>query len=405
MSSHDITSSPALENQDKALAPPPVAAPEAKEAVSPAATETKVAVASQWQLMRWRFRKHKLAVISLWVIALFYFVALFAEFLAPVDPEKTAERYKNLSPRGLSFTDQNGKFSLRPGIYGMTGTRNPETLRVTYVADKTQWYPLYFFARGDKYKFWGLWETDRHLFGLGPNVDAAKAPLYLLGSDRLGRDMVSRIIYGTRVSLSTGLISVILSLLLGIALGGISGYYGGAIDNAIQRVIEFIRSMPTIPLWMALGAALPSSWSPLRVFFAITLILSLIAWTGLARVVRGRFLSLREEDFVMAARFSGASEARIIFRHMVPSFLSHIIASLTLAIPGIILFETALSFLGLGLRPPVISWGVLLQEAQNVQTVAISPWLLAPGVAVVVSVLAFNFLGDGLRDAADPYSR
>jgi peptide/nickel transport system permease protein len=217
--------------------------------------------------------------------------------------------------------------------------------------------------------------------------------------------MLSRIIYGTRISLTIGLISVIVSLVLGIALGGVSGYYGGMADNAIQRVIEFIRSMPQIPLWMALGAALPTGWSPLRVFFAITLVLALIEWTGLARVVRGRFLSLREEDFVMAARFSGASETRIIFRHMVPSFFSHIIASLSLSIPRIILFETSLSFLGLGLRPPIISWGVLLQEAQNVQTVALSPWLLAPGVAVVIAILAFNFLGDGLRDAADPYGR
>ena len=217
--------------------------------------------------------------------------------------------------------------------------------------------------------------------------------------------MFSRICYGARLSLSMGMVSVFLSLLLGIVLGGISGFYGGGIDNAIQRVIEFIRALPQIPLWMALGAALPNGWSPLRIFFAITLVLSLIEWTGLARVVRGRFLSLREEDFVMAARFSGASESRIIFRHMVPSFLSHIIASLSLSIPRIILFETALSFLGLGLRPPIISWGVLLQEAQNVQTVALSPWLLLPGLAVVLAILAFNFLGDGLRDAADPYGR
>ncbi|MGN6756945.1 MAG: ABC transporter permease, partial [Thermomicrobiales bacterium] len=216
---------------------------------------------------------------------------------------------------------------------------------------------------------------------------------------------LSRIVYGARISLSIGLISVFLSVILGIALGGVSGYYGGMADTAIQRTIEFIRSLPTIPIWMALAAALPPGWSPLKVYFGITVILSLIGWTGLARVVRGRFLAMREEDFVMAARFCGASEARIIFRHMAPSFLSHIIASLTLAIPGVILAETSLSFLGLGLRPPEISWGVLLQEAQNIQTVALSPWLLLPGVAVIIVVLASNFLGDGLRDAADPYSR
>ena len=389
-------------DEDLAL-PKHEVAPHQEDVLGPAATETKVAVASQWQLMRWKFRRHKLAVISLWIIALLYAVALFVEFLAPADPDKAAERYKYLSPRGLTFQDQNGDFSLRPGVYGLVGTRNPETLRVTYVSDKTQWYPLRFFVRGDEYKFWGLIESDRHLFGLGP--EATEAPFYLLGSDRLGRDMLSRIIYGTRISLSIGLLSVAASLVFGILLGGISGYFGGAVDNTVQRIIEFVRSLPQIPIWLAIAAALPTGWGSIRIFFVITLILSLLSWTGLARVVRGRFLSLREEDFVLAARFSGASEGRIIFRHMVPSFLSHIIATLTLAIPQIILFETALSFLGLGLRPPAISWGVLLQEAQNVQTVALSPWLLAPGIVVVVAVLAFNFMGDGMRDAADPYSR
>ena len=376
-----------------------------QEPLEPVAAESKRAIASQWQLMRWKFRKHRLAVISLWILALLYVVAIGAEFLAPSDPEKVAERYKYLAPQGLNFTDQNGNFSLRPGVYGLASTRNPETLRVSYTADKTKWYPVYLFPKGDEYKMWGFIPLERHLFGLGPEAATAQAPLFLLGSDRLGRDMLSRIIYGTRISLSIGLISVIVSLIFGIALGGVSGYYGGGVDNAVQRVIEFIRSLPQIPIWLAIAAALPGGWSSIRIFFIITLILSLLSWTGLARVVRGRFLSLREEDFVMAARFAGASEARIIFRHMVPSFLSHIIATLSLAIPQIIIFETALSFLGLGLRPPAISWGVLLQEAQNVQTVAISPWLLLPGVVVVVAVLAFNFLGDGLRDAADPYSR
>ncbi|MCB0141068.1 MAG: ABC transporter permease, partial [Caldilineaceae bacterium] len=229
------------------------------------------------------------------------------------------------------------------------------------------------------------------------------APMYLLGADRLGRDLLSRLIYGTRISMTIGLVGVALSFVLGILLGGISGFYGGAIDNLIQRVIEFIRSIPSVPLWMALAAAVPSDWSPLRIYFMITIILSLIGWTGLARVVRGRFLAMRTEDFVMAARLDGSNELRTIWKHMVPSFFSHIIASLTLAVPGMIIAETALSFLGLGLRPPVVSWGVLLQEAQNIRSVATAPWLLIPGLAVVVTVLALNFLGDGLRDAADPY--
>ncbi len=395
--SQDVTALP--ETPD--LLPP--AAPAVHDAAAPAATETKVSVASQWQLMRWRFKKHKLAVVSMWIIAFFCVIGIFCEFIAPGDPDKDQELYKYVRPQGISFFDQGHHFHIIPGVYGLSRTRNPETLRFTYVADTTQWHQLGFFTRGDPYKFWGAWQTDVHLFGM---KDAAPdTPFFLLGTDRLGRDMLSRIVYGTRISLSIGIISVIASLILGILLGGISGFYGGAVDGAIQRVIEFVRSLPQIPLWLALGASLPPGWSSVKIYFAITLVLAMIEWTGLARVVRGRFLALREEDFVMAARFSGASEGRIIFRHMVPSFLSHIIASLTLAIPRIILFETTLSFLGLGLRPPTVSWGVLLQEAQNIQTVALSPWLLLPAGAVVITILAFNFMGDGLRDAADPYGR
>jgi peptide/nickel transport system permease protein len=272
---------------------------------------------------------------------------------------------------------------------------------VVFEPDYEAIYPIYFFVKGTPYELWGLFEMDRHLFGL----QDPEGIYFALGADRMGRDMFSRIAYGTRISMSVGLIGVFLSLVLGILLGGISGYYGGVIDTIIQRIIEFIRSIPTVPLWMALSAAIPQDWPPLRVYFGITVILSFISWTGMARVVRGRFLSLRGEDFVMAASLAGASELRIIVRHMVPSFLSHIIASLTLGIPGMILSETSLSFLGLGLRPPVISWGVLLQESQNLRAVASAPWLMIPGLAVVLAVLAFNFIGDGMRDAADPYVR
>lgn len=274
---------------------------------------------------------------------------------------------------------------------------------MTYTTDSTQWYPIRLFAQGAPYKLWGIIPSNVHLVGLG-RQNSSQA-FFLLGTDKLGRDMASRIVYAARISLSVGLIGVALSLILGVSLGGISGYYGGVADMIIQRVIEFIRSMPTIPLWLALSAALPPTWPPLYIYFGITVILSLLNWTRLAREVRGRFSQLRNEDFVMAARFAGAGERRIIFRHMVPSFTSHLIAIATLAIPGMILGETALSFLGLGLRSPVISWGVLLQDAQNVQDVALYPWLLLPGASVVIVILAFNFMGDGLRDAADPYAR
>jgi peptide/nickel transport system permease protein len=386
--------------QHEAVAQPLTGAPPvARPAAEP---EPAVSVASQWQLMWWRFRKHRLAMVGGVVTIAIYLVALFAEFLAPFDPEAYSARYTYAPPQRLHFFDRTESgIVFRPHVYGYRVTLDEQALRRTFAIDESTRYDVRLLATGAPYRLFGLIPMDVHL--LGP-VER-DAPMFLLGTDRVGHDLLSRLIYGTRISMSIGLVGVTLSLVLGILLGGISGYYGGAIDNVIQRVIEFLRSIPHIPLWMGLAAALPPHWPPLRIYFGITVILSLIGWTGLARVVRSRFLSLREEDFVMAARLDGAGELRIIMRHMVPTFLSHIIASVTLAIPGMILAETALSFLGLGLRPPVTSWGVLLQEAQNVRAVATAPWLLLPGLAVVTAVLAINFLGDGLRDAADPYSR
>jgi len=356
-------------------------------------------VASQWRLMWWRFRSHRLALLSGTVLLLFYFVAVFVEPIAPYLPGTYSAKYTYAPPQRIHLF-HNGRY-VGPYSFGLTQEIEPEALRRVFAEDTSIRIPLGFFVRGDTYELWGLFESDIHLFG---PVDRAQV-VHLFGADRLGRDVLSRMIYGTRISLSIGLVGVALSFVLGTVLGGISGYYGGVVDEMIQRVIEFIRSIPTIPLWMALAAAVPTNWPPLRIYFAITLILSLIAWTGLARSVRGRFLSLREEDFVICARLDNASEMRVILRHMVPSFASHMIASLTLSIPNMILSETSLSFLGLGLQPPVVSWGVLLQEAQNIRAVSSAPWLLLPSVLVILTVLTLNFFGDGLRDAADPYSR
>jgi peptide/nickel transport system permease protein len=365
--------------------------------------EEQIAIATPRQLMWWKFRKHRLAMVSSVVLIILYLIAIFADFLSPVDPNVYDARYKFVPPMVITFLDTNGNLTLQPGVNGLIMNRDPDTLRITYETDPDVRYPIKFFVKGYPYKLFGFIKTDIHLFGL--SAEAEGQPVALLGTDRLGRDMFARVTHGAQISLSIGLVSVFLSVTLGIILGGISGYYGGTVDNLIQRVIEFIRSIPTLPLWMALSAALPTDLPQTTRYFAITIILSIIGWTGLARQVRGRFLALRTEDFVLAARLCGAKDLRIILRHMVPSFTSHIIASLTLSIPGIILAETALSFLGLGLRQPVISWGVLLQEAQNIRTVALAPWLLLPGLAVVIAVLAFNFLGDGLRDAADPFNR
>lgn len=360
--------------------------------------EDKLFVASQWQLMRWKFFRHKLAMGALGVLLVLYFFTIFAEFTAPYNPRAYDVKKLFCPPQQLHFFDEEGDFHFRPFVYQMNLWIDPETFREHYIVDKTQKSELYFFVKGSPYKLWGLFESDVHLFG------TKNGKMFLFGADRMGRDILSRIIYGGRVSLSIGLMGVAISFIFGITIGGISGYFGGKIDTVIQRIIEFIMSIPTLPLWMGLSLALPPHWTMLQVYFGIVLILSLVGWTGLARVVRGKFMAVKEEDFVMAAQLHGASKARIIFKHLLPSFYSYIIASLTLSIPGMILGETALSFIGLGLQPPAISWGVLLSGSQAIRVLANTPWLLIPGVFVIVTVLTFNFLGDGLRDAADPYS-
>jgi len=357
-----------------------------------------VSVASQWQLMWWRFRRHRVAMAGTAVVVAFYAVVVLADFLAYASPTASEAQRSLLPPQAIHWL-ADGRF--RPHVYALQGARDPVSLKRVYRPDPTRKIPVTLFGRGFSYRLLGLIPTDRHLFA----VDAVRAEdtLFLLGTDEQGRDLWSRLVYATQTSLTIGLCGVAMSLVLGVLLGGISGFYGGAVDTVIQRIIEIFRSIPTIPLWMGLAAALPNDWSVLRVYFAITVIISLIGWTELARVVRGRFLSLREEEFVMAAELAGCSRTRIILSHLVPSFLSHIIAATTLAIPAMVISETSLSFLGLGLRPPAISWGVLLQQAQNVQALAISPWLLIPAVPVIVVIIACNFMGDGLRDAADPY--
>jgi peptide/nickel transport system permease protein len=371
------------------------------EAATITETEERISVAPQWQLMWWRFRKHKLALISTGLVILFYLVVAFADFLAYADPSASEAQRSLIAPQAMHLFDD-GRLS--PYVEGLVGTRDLVTFKRVYVADPSIKLPLTFFAQGFKYKLFGFIPLDRHLLGVGGNESTTpENSLFILGTDDQGRDQWSRLMYATQVSLLIGLVSVVMSLVLGVLLGGLSGYIGGTTDTVIQRVIEILRSIPTIPLWMGLAASVPRDWDIVRVFFVMTLIFSLFSWTELARVVRGRFLSLRHEDFVTAAELVGCSRLRIIFRHLVPSFMSHIIAATTLALPAIIIFETSLSFLGLGMRPPGLSWGVMLQAASNVQTAAVSPWLLLPAVPVTIAILAFNFLGDGLRDAADPY--
>lgn len=364
---------------------------------------SRLAVASQWQLVWWAFRRHRLAMVGLFVTVMLYVVAVLPGFFAVNDPSQQNRRAVFHPPQALHFIDVSdaGGFSLRPYIHPYVLKRDPKTLASVYEEDRGRKVYLQMFGEGYEYSVLGLFNTRTHLFA---SQDAGQ-PLFFFGADRLGRCVFSRIMVGTQISLSVGLLGVLLSLTIGVVLGGISGYYGGRIDFTIQRVIELVLSLPTIPIWLALAAALPQDWPATLNYLMITVILSLTGWAQLARVVRGRFLSLRTEEFVTAARLDGASEGRIIFRHMLPSFSSHIIASISLAIPAMILAETSLSFLGLGLQPPTISWGVLLREAQNIRSIATAPWLFAPGAAVVLAVIALNFLGDGLRDASDPYNK
>lgn len=379
------------------------AAQEDAAAVAGLEADKRIEVAGPWRLFWLKFRRHKVAVVSLAIITVLYLIAILADFLAPFDPNDNNRRYVYAPPQTLRFVlpTKDGGWRFQPHVHGLKTTIDPETLARSFVEDDEDVVEIALFARTEPYFLAGLVPLEHRLIGPVKPRDR----FYLLGADRLGRDMLSRMIHGTRVSMSIGLVGVTLSLVLGIVLGGISGYFGGIIDGIIQRVIELLQSIPTIPLWMGLAAAIPLNWPPLTVYFIITVILSLVGWTSLAREVRGKFMTLKNEDFITAARLDGISEMRIILGQMVPSFLSHIIAAVTLAIPIMILSETALSFLGIGLRSPVVSWGVLLQEAQNVRTIAQAPWLFWPGAAVVTAVLALNFLGDGLRDAADPYSR
>ena len=390
-----------MEDEAKPLAPEPVIPAEPTQAwatTPPPPDDEPVTYATPLQMMWWRFIRHKMAILGAVTLILFYFVTVFSDFFAAYEPT-TRTPYMYSPPQTVHFIDNQGNFSLRPLVYGIGMTRDMQTLELIYVDDKTQEYPIQFFVHSWPYKMWGLMESNLHLYGTPQGGD-----IFLLGTDHLARDMVSRILFGARISLTIGLVGVFMSMIFGLIIGGISALYGGWLDNAIQRTIEVIISIQSLPLLMGLSAAVPRDWSIELTYFVFSLILSLISTTVIIRIVRGKFLSTRNLDFVTAARLYGSGEFRIIVQHLVPSFLSYVIVRVTLDIPRMILSETALSFLGIGLRPPSISWGVLLTQAQNYQTVVIYPWLLVPAAFVIIAVLAFSFMGDGLRDAADPFS-
>jgi peptide/nickel transport system permease protein len=384
---------------------PSIDAPPASILPEPAQGGAPPGTLSQWQLIGLRFSKHRLAVASVFALFVLYLLALFSEPIAPYAPYTRHLDYPYAPPQSLHFNTQLGLHT-----YALQRYVDPVTFRKQYVELPSEPLRLRFFAPGEAYKLWGLIPMHRHLLSVEAREinaiqGAAPSPstFFLLGADRYGRDILSRAIYGARISLSVGMIGVFFTFVLGLCLGGVSGYVGGRTDNLIQRGIEVVNAFPQLPLWIALSALLPGDWSALSVYFAITLLLSLLNWTGLARVVRGKILSLREEEYAVAARLLGAGHTRILFRHLLPGFTSHIIVALTLSVPGVILGETALSFLGLGLRPPIVSWGVMLQDCLDVKAVRYYPWLLTPVLFIVTTVLSFNFLGDGVRDAADPY--
>ncbi|GGB63023.1 peptide ABC transporter permease [Roseibium aquae] len=390
----DLTHAPAGKREVEHYVDPQPFDPGSVEELTP--EQERFYQASQWQIMWWKFKRHKLAVWSGVVLILFYLCVPFAEVIAPYTANTRDSNHLYAPPQPLHLFHE-GRF-VGPFVYGMKSELDMTNLKWVFSEDRTDVQPVRFFCSGDPYKFWGLLDADFHLF-----CPAEGGTLFLLGTDRLGRDMLSGLIYGARISLTVGLVGVAISIVLGLFFGGIAGYFGGIADNVIQRIIEIMRSLPELPLWMALSAALPVTWNPVWIYFGLTIILGLLDWPGLARAVRSKLLSLREEEYAQAAVLMGAKPKRVITRHLLPGFSSHVIASASLSIPSMILGETALSFLNLGLRRPAVSWGVLLNEAQNISVVTVYPWLMAPVIPIIIVVLAFNFLGDGLRDAADPY--